>query len=177
MSVIARCVINSAGLGAQQLAGRIRGLPAASIPPCYYAKGNYFTLTGRSPFKQLVYPLPEAAGLGVHVTLDMAGRARFGPDVEWVKSIDYAVDVRRADAFYKAIRAYWPGLAEGALIPAYAGIRPKLQAPGEPARDFLIQGPAQNGVRGLVNLYGIESPGLTASLAIAQQVIEVLAPH
>jgi L-2-hydroxyglutarate oxidase LhgO len=171
MTLLAGCVVNSAGLGAQKLAGRIRGVPVHSIPPSHFAKGSYFTLAGRSPFKRLVYPLPEAAGLGVHVTLDMAGRARFGPDVEWVNAIDYGVDPRRAAAFYAAIRSYWPGLADGALMPAYAGIRPKLHAPREPACDFLIQGPADHGVAGLVNLYGIESPGLTASLAIAEHVL------
>lgn len=170
VTVLARCVVNSAGLHAQALARRIAGLRPESIPPCHYAKGNYFMLTGRSPFSRLVYPIPEAAGLGVHVTLDLAGRARFGPDVEWIPEIDYQVDPRRADAFYHAIRAYWPGLADGALVPGYAGVRPKLQAPGEPASDFVIQGPAEHGVPGLVNLYGIESPGLTASLAIGDHV-------
>jgi L-2-hydroxyglutarate oxidase LhgO len=174
MTVLAACVVNSAGLGAQSLARRIRGLAADCVPPCHYAKGSYFTLAGRSPFTRLVYPLPEAAGLGVHVTLDLAGRARFGPDVEWVDAIDYRVDPARSQAFYRAIRRYWPTLPDGALVPAYAGIRPKIQAPDEPAHDFLIQGPAAHGVPGLVNLYGMESPGLTASLAIAGHVLDML---
>ncbi len=175
MALAARCVVNCAGLHAQRLALGIRGMPSDRVPPCYYAKGNYFTLAGRTPFRHLVYPMPESAGLGVHVTLDMAGRARFGPDVEWIDGIDYSVDVSRSRAFYEAIRCYWPGIQPAALMPAYAGIRPKLHAPGEPARDFLIQGPRDHGVRGLVNLYGIESPGLTASLAISRHVAELLA--
>ncbi len=175
MALLARTVVNCAGLWAQQVASRIRGMPGPLVPPSYYAKGNYFSLAGRSPFRHLVYPLPEPAGLGVHVTLDMAGRARFGPDVEWVDSIDYSVDVARSKAFYEAIRTYWPGIPADALMPAYAGVRPKLQAPGEPARDFLIQGPRDHGVPGLVHLYGIESPGLTASLAIGAHVAGLLA--
>lgn len=175
MGVTARSVVNCAGLHAQRLARGIRGMPDELVPPCYYAKGNYFTLAGRTPFRHLVYPMPESAGLGVHVTLDMAGRARFGPDVEWIDAIDYSVDEARSRAFYEAIRRYWPGIEPGALLPAYAGIRPKIQAPGEAARDFLIQGTRDHGVRGLVNLYGIESPGLTASLAISKHVAELLA--
>jgi len=170
----ARTVVNSAGLHAQRVAAALAGFPAGRIPPCHYAKGNYYALAGRSPFSRLIYPIPEAAGLGVHLTLDLAGQARFGPDVEWVEAIDYRVDPHRADGFYREIRRYWPGLADGALAPAYAGIRPKLQAPGEPARDFLIQGPKDHSVAGLVNLYGMESPGLTASLAIADHVFELL---
>jgi L-2-hydroxyglutarate oxidase LhgO len=169
-TVRAHCVVNSAGLGAQALARRLAGIAAASIPPSHFAKGSYFTLAGRAPFTRLVYPVPEQAGLGVHLTLDLAGRARFGPDVEWVAAVDYRVEARRGDAFYAAIRDYWPGLADGSLAPGYAGVRPKVQAPGEPARDFIIQGAAEHGVPGLVNLYGIESPGLTASLPIAEQV-------
>ncbi|MSO92986.1 MAG: NAD(P)/FAD-dependent oxidoreductase [Rhodospirillales bacterium] len=169
-----RTLVNSAGLGAQGLATAITGIPPATVPPLYLAKGNYFTLGGRSPFTHLVYPIPEAAGLGVHVTLDLAGQARFGPDVEWIDGIDYDVDPRRADAFYAAIRAYWPDLKDGALQAGYSGIRPKLQAPGKPAADFVIQGPNAHGVKGLVNLYGIESPGLTASLAIAERVAREL---
>jgi L-2-hydroxyglutarate oxidase LhgO len=140
------------------------------VPPCHYAKGNYYSLSGRAPFSRLVYPMPNQAGLGVHITIDLAGQARFGPDVEWIDRIDYGVDPRRADRFYAAIREYWPGLADGRLEPGYAGIRPKIVGPGEPAADFVIQGPAEHGVPGLVNLFGIESPGLTASLAIAEQV-------
>ena len=172
--IIACSVINSAGLWAQHVAGNLSGLEPDSVPPCHYAKGNYYTLAGRAPFSRLIYPIPEAAGLGVHLTLDLAGQARFGPDVEWIDAIDYRVDPRRADAFYREIRRYWPRLAEGALAPGYSGIRPKLHAPGEPARDFLIQGPKDHGIAGLVNLFGIESPGLTASLAIADHVLGLL---
>jgi L-2-hydroxyglutarate oxidase LhgO len=169
----AACVINSAGLHAASMARKIRGLDARHIPPFYMARGNYFSMSGRAPFSRLIYPMPNEAGLGVHLTIDLGGQARFGPDVEWVDSISYDVDPRRADSFYAAIRAYWPALPDDALQPAYAGIRPKLSGPGEPAADFLIQGPAAHGVRGLVNLFGIESPGLTACLAIAQRVCEV----
>jgi len=175
MRVRARSVVNSAGLHAPQVAGLIEGIPAASIPTPYLCKGNYYALAGRAPFSRLVYPVPEEAGLGVHATLDLAGQTRFGPDVEWIDRIDYSVDPRRADAFYAAIRAYWPGLKDGALSPGYAGIRPKIQPPGEPARDFVIAGPRDHGVPGLVNLFGIESPGLTASLAIGDWVNELLA--
>lgn len=170
----ARAVVNAAGLSAQRFARGIEGFPFDRLPPERYCKGNYFSLSGRSPFARLIYPAPEAAGLGVHLTLDLAGRARFGPDVEWIEDIDYAVDPRRAERFYGAIRRYWPGLKDGALAPAYSGIRPKLHAPGEPARDFLIQGPQDHGVPGLVNLFGIESPGLTASLAIGDTVRDLL---
>jgi L-2-hydroxyglutarate oxidase LhgO len=166
----ARSVVNSAGLYAQEVARSIEGFPADRIPPSYYCKGNYFSLSGRSPFSRLVYPAPESAGLGVHLTLDLAGQARFGPDVEWIERIDYDVDPERARVFYDAIRRYWPELKGGSLQPAYCGIRPKIQARGEPSRDFLIQGPGEHGVAGLVNLFGIESPGLTASLAIADHV-------
>lgn len=169
--LLARAVVNSAGLFAQQAARSIDGFPSERIPPTYYCKGNYFSLSGRSPFTRLVYPAPESAGLGVHLTLDLAGKARFGPDVEWIDRIDYGVDPGRSRVFYEAIRRYWPGLKDGSLQPAYCGIRPKIQAPGEPSRDFLIQGPDEHGVAGLVNLFGIESPGLTASLAIADRVL------
>ena len=174
MTVLARSVVNSAGLHAPHFAASLAGFPAAHVPPCNYAKGNYYSLSGRAPFSRLVYPMPNQAGLGVHITIDMAGQARFGPDVEWIDRIDYSVDPRRADRFYAAIREYWPGLADGRLEPGYAGIRPKIVGPGEPAADFVIQGPAEHGVPGLVNLFGIESPGLTASLAIAEQVIRRL---
>lgn len=170
MELQARFVVNSAGLGAQSIAAAIRGLPADSIPPLYLAKGNYYSLNGRSPFSRLVYPVPEAGGLGVHLTLDLGGRARFGPDVEWVDAIDYEVDPGRADVFYEQIRKYWPALPDGALAPDYAGIRAKLKPPGEGAHDFVIQGADAHGIAGLVNLYGIESPGLTAALAIARRV-------
>ena len=174
MRLSARTVVNSAGLYAQGVARSIRGFPADRIPPSYYCKGNYFSLSGRSPFARLVYPAPESAGLGVHLTLDLAGQARFGPDVEWVERIDYDVDPQRSRVFYDAIRRYWPELRDGSLQPAYCGIRPKIQARGEPPRDFLIQGPRDHGVAGLVNLFGIESPGLTASLAIADHVLGLL---
>lgn len=170
----ARTVINCAGLHAQEVSSAIDGVPASSVPPRYLAKGNYFTLAGRAPFSRLVYPIPEAAGLGIHLTLDMQGQARFGPDVQWVDAIDYAVDPARADSFYGAIRTYWPALPDGALVPGYAGIRPKLQAPGSGAEDFSLQGEAIHRVPGLVALYGIESPGLTASLAIADAVLKLL---
>ena len=171
MTLCARSVVNCAGHDAPRVARSIAGLPGISIPRAYLCKGNYFRLSGRSPFSRLVYPVPEAAGLGVHVTLDLGGQARFGPDVEWIDAIDYAVDPARAERFYPAIRRYWPALPDGALIPDYAGIRPKVQAPGEAARDFVIEGPREHGIAGLVNLFGIESPGLTASLAIAEYVV------
>ena len=172
----ARLVVNAAGLFARLVAARIEGFPAEHIPPGWFAKGSYFTLARRSPFNRLVYPVPEPGGLGVHLTLDLGGQARFGPDVEWLDetdpaSLDYAVDPRRADRFYAAIRAYWPGLRDGDLAPAYSGVRPKLSGPGQPAADFQIAGPADHGARGIVNLFGIESPGLTASLAIADAVL------
>ena len=172
--VLARTVVNSSGLAAGRLAARFEGLAARHVPPSFFAKGNYYSLAGRAPFSRLIYPVPQPGGLGVHLTLDLGGQARFGPDVEWVEQIDYTVDPRRADAFYAAIRSYWPGLPDGALHPAYAGIRPKLQGPGEAAGDFVIQGPAQHGVAGLVNLFGIESPGLTAAIAIADYVTDLI---
>jgi L-2-hydroxyglutarate oxidase LhgO len=164
-------LVNSAGLRAPSVAQSIDGYPAHLVPRELYAKGNYYSLNRKNPFKRLIYPVPEPGGLGVHVTLDLAGQARFGPDVEWVERINYAVDPRRAERFYAAIRRYWPGLPDGALAPGYAGIRPKTAGPGEPAPDFEIQGPAKHGVPGLVQLYGIESPGLTASLALARVVL------
>jgi L-2-hydroxyglutarate oxidase LhgO len=169
MELLAQEVYNCAGLGAADVARRLRGI--GGVPKLSFAKGNYYALAGPSPFSRLVYPVPEAAGLGVHLTLDLAGQARFGPDVEWIDTLDYGVDPARADSFYAAIRRYWPALPDGALQPAYAGIRPKLQGPGEPARDFLVQGPEAHGVPGLVNLLGIESPGLTACLALADFVV------
>jgi L-2-hydroxyglutarate oxidase LhgO len=163
-------VVNAAGLWAQEIARRIEGVPAGSIPGAWFAKGHYFVFAGRSPFSRLVYPVPVPGGLGVHVTMDLAGQARFGPDVSWVDSIDYGFDEKRAASFYPAIRSYFPDLADGALQPGYTGIRPKLSAAGAPPHDFVIQGPADHQVPGLVNLYGIESPGLTASLALAEEV-------
>ncbi|MCX7172936.1 MAG: NAD(P)/FAD-dependent oxidoreductase [Proteobacteria bacterium] len=171
MRLLARSVINCAGLGAQEFAGKLRGLPPDSVPPLSYAKGNYYALAGRAPFSRLVYPVPEAAGLGVHLTLDLAGQARFGPDVEWVDNLDYSVDPRRAESFYASIRRYWPALPDHSLAPAYAGIRPKPHLRGDAARDFIIQGPGEHGVPGLVCLYGIESPGLTSCLALAEHVL------
>nr|WP_315427664.1 NAD(P)/FAD-dependent oxidoreductase [uncultured Albidiferax sp.] len=171
----ARTVVNAAGLQAQALARRCAGLDPRHVPPSYYAKGNYFTLAGRAPFQHLIYPAPQAAGLGVHLTLDLGGQAKFGPDVQWVDSPeDLVVDPARGEAFYAEVRKYWPGLPDGALLPGYAGMRPKIQAPHEAAKDFLIQGPAVHGVPGLVNLFGIESPGLTSCLAIAEHVARLV---
>jgi L-2-hydroxyglutarate oxidase LhgO len=163
-------LVNAAGLGAQAVASQLEGLDAATIPPRYLAKGHYFTLQGRSPFRHLVYPVAGSGGLGIHVTLDLAGGARFGPDVEWVADVDYAVDQTRRAAFAAAICRYYPDLDATRLQPGYTGIRPKITGPGEPAADFCIQGPERHGIEGLVNLYGIESPGLTAALAIADEV-------
>ena len=173
-------LVNAAGLWAPDLARRIEALPAALLPTARYAKGHYYALTGRAPFRHLIYPVPEAAGLGVHLTLDLAGQARFGPDVEWISpadadGIDYSVDLRRRAAFEAAIRSYWPGLPDGALQPAYSGVRPKLEGPdGQQLLDFIVQGPREHGVAGVVNLFGIESPGLTACLAIADAVVAAL---
>ena len=170
--LLARVVVNSSGLSAPDLARRVAGLPEATLPQAHYCKGNYYTLaTGRSPFSRLIYPVPEQAGLGVHVTVDLAGRCRFGPDTEWVDGPDdYDVDPRRAETFYAEVRKYWPALPDGSLVPGYAGIRPKLGPAGSPAADFVVQGPAEHRVPGLVNLFGIESPGLTASWAVACEV-------
>lgn len=166
-----RSLVIAAGLSSRRVA---RSLGMKAVPPAHLCKGNYFTLAGRMPFSRLVYPVPVAAGLGVHYTLDLAGRGRFGPDVEWVEAEDYAVDPARAPAFASAIRRYWPGLPEGALMPGYAGIRPKLHAESEPACDFVIQADDEHGVPGVVALYGIESPGLTSALAIGETVRELL---
>lgn len=166
----ARLVVNAAGLGAAPLTHRVDGLDKAFARPSYYAKGNYFSLAGKAPFSRLIYPAPEPGGLGIHLTLDLGGQARFGPDVEWIDAPAYDVSLARGEKFYAAIRRYWPALPDGALVPAYAGVRPKLAAPGEPASDFLIEGPDVHGARGLINLLGIESPGLTSSLAIADHV-------
>ena len=172
-------VVNAAGLHACGLAQRFKGLPAHHVPQAHFAKGSYFTLKGAAPFACLVYPAPVDAWLGVHLTLDLSGQARFGPDLEWLsvdtpEQIDYAVDARRSVAFVDAIRRYWPALPDGALQPAYSGVRPKIHGAGQPAPDFRIDGPAQHGVAGLVNLFGIESPGLTSSMAIAERVAELL---
>ena len=170
MRLLCSLLVNCAGLDAPALSRRVTG--TQRVPTPYLAKGSYFTLAGRSPFTRLIYPMPEPGGLGVHLTIDMAGQARFGPDVEWVSERRYAVDPRRADKFYAAIRTYWPALADGALAPGYSGIRPKISAPEAPAADFVIHGPVETGVPGYAALYGIESPGLTASLAIADALAE-----
>ncbi|CAM3457000.1 NAD(P)/FAD-dependent oxidoreductase [Paracidovorax anthurii] len=171
----ARCVVNAAGLEALDLARRFRGAEYAALPRAWFAKGQYFSLSGKAPFSRLVYPVPEAAGLGVHLTLDLGGQAKFGPDVQWVDDpSDLAVDEARGAAFYAEVRKYWPALRDGALQPAYAGIRPKIHGPQEPAADFAIHGPAVHGIAGLVHLFGIESPGLTSALAIAESVKDAL---
>jgi L-2-hydroxyglutarate oxidase LhgO len=169
-TVTCHSVVNAAGLWAQNVARSIRGVPESSIPPQYFAKGHYFTLAGRAPFSRLVYPVPVPGGLGVHVTLDLAGQARFGPDVSWIDGVDYAFEEGRDLGFYGAIRAYFPELRDGALVPGHTGIRPKLAPAGAPASDFVIQGEAEHGVPGLINFYGIESPGLTAALAVVGNV-------
>jgi L-2-hydroxyglutarate oxidase LhgO len=174
MRLDCRYLVNAAGLEAQAIAARLAGFDPARIPPRHLAKGNYFVLAGKAPFRHLIYPVPEPGGLGVHLTLDLAGSARFGPDVEWIERVDYDVDPRRAEVFYGAVRRYWPGLPDGALLPGYAGIRTKVKLPGAATEDFLVQGPTQHGVPRLVNLFGIESPGLTASLALADLVVEEL---
>ena len=170
-----RTLVNAAGHGAPPVARMIEGLPQSHIPTGYYVKGNYFRLKTPPPFSRLIYPVPAQGGLGTHLTIDPAGVARFGPDVEWVGAIDYSVDLRRADGFYADVRRWWPGMPDDALEPDAAGIRPKISGPGEPARDFMIEGPLDHGVPGLVNLFGIESPGLTSSLAIADHVRRLLA--
>ena len=170
MRIGCRELVNAAGLGAQRVASAIEGLARERVPPLHLAKGNYFSLAGRCPFSRLIYPIPNEAGLGVHLTLDLGGQGRFGPDVEWVSEIGYDVDPRRGDSFYAEIRTYWPDLPDGALQPAYAGMRPKLVGPGAPAADFRIDGASVHGIPGLINLFGIESPGLTGCLAIAARV-------
>lgn len=174
MTLCAQSVVNSAGLHAPALAARLEGFKRELVPTPYFCKGNYFTLAGARPFSHLVYPVPEEAGLGVHVTIDLGGQVRFGPDVEWVDGIDYDVDPRRAEVFYAAIRTYYPGLKDGAIEPGYAGMRPKISPKGTQAADFVVQGPREHGVPGLVNLFAIESPGLTASLALAEEVEQAL---
>jgi L-2-hydroxyglutarate oxidase LhgO len=174
MSLSCKFLVNAAGLSTTTVARSIAGMPVELIPPAYLAKGNYFSCAARAPFSHLIYPVPEPGGLGVHLTLDMAGQARFGPDVEWVDSIDYAVDPARAERFYPAIRRYWPALPDGALMPSYSGMRPKIVPPAVAVQDFLIQGPKEHGVDGLINLFGIESPGLTSSLAIADYVGDLM---
>jgi L-2-hydroxyglutarate oxidase LhgO len=170
-----RWFINSTGLHASKVAHHIEGLAPEFVPETRYAKGNYYSLAGtKNPFHHLIYPMPDTHGLGVHVTIDLGGQARFGPDVEWVDSVQYTVDPSRADSFYEAIRSYWPDLPNGALVPAYSGIRPKITGVEGSQPDFVIQGPDDHGLPGVINLFGIESPGLTASLAIAERVTAVV---
>jgi len=168
--VVCRSVVNSAGFHAQAVARSIAGIPPTTIPPTYYAIGHYYALAGKAPFRRLVYPVARQDWLGVHVTIDLGGQVKFGPDFKWIERIDYRFDESREAAFYEAIRRYYPGLKDGTLQPGYTGIRPKIAGPGKAAPDFVIQGPRDHGVPGLINLYGIESPGLTASLAIADHV-------
>jgi len=179
MTLCAKHVVNSAGLHAIRIARTMAGYDACLLPPFTLAKGNYFSCTVRSPFQRLIYPAPVEGGLGVHVTLDLGGQMRFGPDVEWLHTddpdtVDYRVDIRRADSFYDAVRQYWPALPDGSITAAYSGVRPKLSLPGQPAADFQIDGPSRHGHAGLVHLFGIESPGLTSSLAIAEAVVDSL---
>lgn len=171
----ATTVINAAGLGALSLAKNCTGVDSSAVPRGYLAKGSYFVLDGPSPFKTLVYPLPVAGGLGIHATLDLAGKLRFGPDVEWLDEIDYSVDAKRRDAFAESIQHYWPELNPADLVPGYAGIRPKLSGPGEPPADFCIEPAATSAARQLIHLFGFESPGLTAALAIAEEVKNLVA--
>jgi L-2-hydroxyglutarate oxidase LhgO len=168
-------LVNCAGLGAQKLAHAMEDYPKERVPRRVLAKGNYFTYTRRPVFTRLIYPVPAPGGLGVHVTLDLAGRMRFGPDVEWIDREVYPVDPKRAESFYGAIRRYWPNIPDHSLAPDYAGIRPKLTGPGEPAADFMIDAPAQHGLPGLVQMFGIESPGLTSSLSLAEEISTALA--
>ena len=173
MTLACDMLINSAGLSATAIARMLDGMPLDLIPPAYLAKGCYFSCNAKAPFSRLIYPVPEPGGLGVHLTLDLAGQARFGPDVEWVDHIDYTVDPARGERFYPAIRRYWPSLPDGALMPSYSGMRPKIVPPAVAVQDFMIQGAQTHGVPGLINLFGIESPGLTSSLAIADYVAEM----
>ncbi len=170
VTITSRMLVNAAGLHGSRVATCIERLPVSAIPQTGYAKGNYFMLTGRAPFSHLIYPAPHAHGLGVHLTFDLGGQARFGPDVEWVDEIDYEVDPKRVEGFEDAVQRYWPEMPRNALVPGYSGIRPKISGPSDPAADFRIDGPQAHGIDGLVNLFGIESPGLTASLAIAEEV-------
>jgi len=175
MTIGCKILVNAAGHGAPAVAGTIAAISADRIPKPYLAKGTYFSCAARAPFSRLIYPVPVPGGLGVHLTLDMAGLARFGPDVEWIDRFDYTVDPARAEQFYPAIRKYWPGLPDGSLVPAYAGIRPKIVPPAIATQDFVIEGPRDHGISGLINLFGIESPGLTSSLAIADHVVGLAA--
>ena len=175
MQIQTKLLINCAGMSAPAVAQKIEGLAKDQIPKAYFAKGNYFSLSGKSPFTHLIYPIPEPGGLGVHLTLDMGGQAKFGPDVEWLdidqeEQIDYTVDPKRGDGFYEAVRRYWPGLKDGSLQPDYSGVRAKIVPPNAPAGDFCFNSPQEHGMQGLYNLYGFESPGLTSSLAIARHL-------
>jgi L-2-hydroxyglutarate oxidase LhgO len=170
-----RLLVNCAGHGAPPLARAIDGVPAQTVPPAYFRRGVYFTVTGKPPFSRLIYPVHGKSGLDIHAVVDLAGGVRFGPDQEWINRIDYSVDPKRAAHFYPSVRSFWPGLPDGALQPAYAGIRPTITGPGEPSADFQVRGPAEHGVRGLINLFGIESPGLTASLALGDYVAAIVA--
>jgi L-2-hydroxyglutarate oxidase LhgO len=175
----ARIVVLAAGLAAPALAAQIKGIRTDRVPTPYFSKGNYFTLSRRVPFSHLIYPVPEPGGLGIHLTLDLAGQARFGPDVEWLSDTDptrfqYDVDPSRAERFYAAIRRYWPALADGELQPSYSGIRPKIAAAGQADADFVVQDQSVHGVKGLIALFGIESPGLTAALALAQHALRLI---
>ncbi len=177
INITARNLVVAAGLGMAVLASNLPGAASYRPPRTFFAKGHYYTLTGRTPFKHLIYPVPVEGGLGTHLTLDMGGRARFGPDVQWIDRIDYCFDDpwgTRRDQFERAVCRYWPGLPRGALMPGYTGIRPKVSGAGEPAGDFEIHGPREHGIRRMVTLYGVESPGLTSSLAIAEYVLELL---
>jgi len=175
MELSCNVLINSAGLHAPSLARKIAGIPPATIPREYLCKGNYFSLQGRAPFTRLIYPTPHHAGLGVHLSLDMGGQVKFGPDVEWVEKEDYSVDPSRCEGFYDAVRSYWPDIKDGTLTPTYCGLRPKISGPDEPAADFMIADSTLHGIKGLVNLFGIESPGLTSSLAIAKETLKCIA--
>ncbi|MBP1871607.1 L-2-hydroxyglutarate oxidase LhgO [Ensifer adhaerens] len=172
VSLACRLFVNAAGLAAPKLARLIEGMPPALVPREYYAKGDYFSHVGKAPFSRLIYPVPVKGGLGIHLTLDMAGQARFGPDIEWIDTLNYDVDPAKATSFYAGVRRYFPDLKDGALVPAYSGIRPKIVPPEVASQDFVVQGPSVHGVPGLINLFGIESPGLTASLALARIVAE-----
>jgi len=174
-SIAAKIVVNCGGLGATQLAASIQGMPTHLVPTPYYAKGNYFTYQGRVPFSHLIYPVPEPGGLGIHLTLDLGNQARFGPDVEWTEKPDFEVNGSKQAAFYEAIRHYWPDAEKHRLAPSFAGVRPKITAPGDPAGDFVISGPDDHGVQGLYNLFGIESPGLTSSLSLADAIANLVA--
>ena len=174
MTLTCDMLINAAGLQAPALANRIDGLDPSHIPTAYLCKGSYFNLQGKAPFDHLIYPVPQRAGLGVHLTLDLGGQAKFGPDTQWVDREDYDIDPKRCEDFYEAVRRYWPDLKDGALQPGYTGIRPKISGPDEPAADFCLSGPREHGLTGLVNLFGIESPGLTASMAIGLEVKRIL---